>query len=83
MRHIDDAPFIQLFLPGERTDTIHRHRVTEDFVQAPQVLTLPVSLEPHNVQDFRVLRPIWWPTIGLLTAAVLPLCIPVIPVAGV
>ena len=51
MRHIDDAPFIQLFLPGERTDTIHRHRVTEDFVQAPQVLILALLVQAHTTQE--------------------------------
>ena len=47
VRHIEDAPFVQLYLPGERTDMIHRHRVTEDFVQAPQVFVcacLPLQL---------------------------------------
>ena len=41
VRHVEQAPFIQLYLPGQGTDAIHRHRVTEDFVQAPQV-----GLEP-------------------------------------
>ena len=53
VRHIEDAPFVQLYLPGERTDMIHRHRVTEDFVQAPQVF-LPGALWRHSAHSMQL-----------------------------
>ena len=54
VRNLEQAPFVQLYLPGQRSDVIKRHKVTEHFVQAPQVChATEYSLATHSCSYWR------------------------------
>ena len=48
VRNLEQAPFVQLYLPGQGSDVIRRHKVSEDFVQAPQVRLVRCPLLPST-----------------------------------